>query len=167
MPSVAAQLEDYSIYVTLSLRGAEPGFHWAIFVPTKKPQGQVWHAVNGSGGWTMEIEATAAIPTSMSLCLCFKVGTVTSKSWDVFRTTLGSVPGSGQPSPNTQETFTCRVWVKDALVALHKAGVIQLTKAISTIEQMAVQRAESNRSAVEQGTGGAMVWNATGFSTTS
>ncbi|KAI9710956.1 MAG: hypothetical protein M1820_002393 [Bogoriella megaspora] len=167
MPSVTELLEDYSIYVILSLRGAEPGFHWGIFVPTSKPRGEVWHAVNRSGGWSVDIRTTSGVPSSVSLCLCFKVGSVTSQNWDAFKATLRGLPGSSKPSPNTREAFTCRVWVKDALLALHNARLIHLTEDISNIEQAAVEKAESNRNNVEQGTGGAMVWNSTNFSATS
>ena len=51
MSTVTELLEDWSIYVIMSLRGANPGFHWGLFVPTNKPQGYVWHATNVSGGW--------------------------------------------------------------------------------------------------------------------
>lgn len=125
------------------------------------------HAVNRTRGWSYEVTTTAGIPDPMSLCACFKVGTITSKTWDTFKDTLGGVSASGEPPPNTQEVFTCVVWVKDALHALDKAGVIRLTKSISEIQEFAVQQAELNRKAVEQGTGSAMVWNNTGFSTTS
>ncbi|KAL9115225.1 MAG: hypothetical protein Q9227_001019 [Pyrenula ochraceoflavens] len=157
------QIEDGSIYVTLSLRGAQPGFHWGVFVPMKKPKGDFWHAVNYSGGWSLEIKTTARIATSRSLCLLFKVGTVTNQNWDEFKATLGNVPGTGQPSLNTQEAFTCRIWVKDALVALQNAGFICLTKPIDAIEQAAVKEGEDHRTHVELGEDGAYVWNDTGF----
>ncbi|KAF2786916.1 hypothetical protein K505DRAFT_330021 [Melanomma pulvis-pyrius CBS 109.77] len=164
MATVTAQLENYSIYVLLSLR-AGPGFHWGLFVPTNKPHGEVWHATNRQGGWLVEAKSTSGVPTSITLCLAFKVGTVNSANWETLRSTLGNVAGNGQPSPNTGEAFTCRVWVEDALLALHNAGVISLTQAITTIEQRAIETAETNREQVELG-GRAMVWNATGFSTT-
>lgn len=56
--------------------------------------------------------------------------------------------------------------VKDAIHALHNAGVIRLSKAIETIEQIALDTAEGNRNSIEQGTGVAMVMNSTGFSGT-
>ncbi|KAF2875039.1 hypothetical protein BDV95DRAFT_306668 [Massariosphaeria phaeospora] len=167
MSSVLAQLQNYSIYVILNLRGAGPGFHWGIYVPTNKPQGDVWHAVNRTGGWSVEIKTTSGVPSSLSLCLCFKVGTVNSQNSSVLRATLRQVPGSGQPSPNTQELFSCRVWVKDALLALHNAGVIRLTMAIATIEERAIERGEMLREGVEHGVKDAMVWNNPGFSATS
>lgn len=49
--AIAANYEDYSIYVLLSSRGALPGFHWGIFIPTTTPAGHVWHATNREGGW--------------------------------------------------------------------------------------------------------------------
>lgn len=79
---------------------------------------------------------------------------------------LTNVPSSGQPSLNTKEEFTCRVWVKDAILALHNAGVIRLAKAIETIEQAALETAEGNRTSIEQGTGAALVLTSTGFSAT-
>ena len=158
-------LENYSIYVVLNLRGAEPGFYWGIFVPTNNPQGDVWHAVNRTGSWNLETITTSGIPDPMSLCLCFKVGTANSQTWDILKTTLGLVPANGQPSPNTHEVFTCRVWVKDALLALHNARVARLTTSIEEIERKAIQKAESHRERVEQGTDKAMVLNTTGVST--
>jgi len=167
MSNVTAKLEDNSVYIFLNLRGAATGFHWGLYVPTNKPEGDVWHAINRSGGWSLETETTSGVPNSESLCLCFKVGTVNSETWNTLKIKLGQVPASGQPSPNTQEAFTCRVWVKDALLALHNAGVICLTKTIATIEADAIRQAEKNRSGVELGEHGAMVCNYTGVSTTS
>lgn len=57
-----------SLQNILSRRGGQPGFHWGIFVPTNKPQGEAWHAVNRCGGWSLEIKTTNGIPSSMKLC---------------------------------------------------------------------------------------------------
>lgn len=72
MSTVPALLESYSIYVFLNLRGADPGFHWGIFVPTEKPLGEVWHAVNRTGSWSLETKSNCEIPNSFSLCLALK-----------------------------------------------------------------------------------------------
>jgi hypothetical protein len=166
MSTVVELLEDWSIYVILSLRGENPGFHWGIYVPTNKPQGYVWHAINESGGWKMEEKISSGVPYPMSLCLVFKVGTVNSSNWDTLRSTLYQIPAEGQPSTHTGEVFSCRTWTKDSLLALHNAGIIQLTQAIQTIESDVVSEAEQNRRSVELGRP-AMVWNHTGFTTTS
>lgn len=55
--------------------------------------------------------------------------------------------------------------MKDALLALHNAGVVRLTTSIEEIERKVFQRAEFHRERVEQGTERAMVPNATGIST--
>jgi len=159
---VADQYENMSIYLILSLRGAEPGFHWGIFVPTATPKGWVWHAVNRAGGWRLEIKETSGVPTSMSLCLAIKVGVV--GNWEKFNNTLAAVPSQGQPSAITEEAFTCRVWTKDALHALHTAKIIKLLKSIADIEKEAITAAEANRSAVETGSNSARVVNDTGYS---
>jgi hypothetical protein len=167
MSNVTALLENWSIYILMSLRGANPGFHWSLFVPTNKPEGYVWHATNETGGWRMEEKITSGVPNDMSLCLVFKVGTVNLSNWDTLRGTLYQVPAEGQPSPHTGEVFSCRTWTEDSLLALHNAGIIQLTKAIQTIESEVLDVAEGNRRPVETGRGRAMVLNHTGFTTTS
>jgi hypothetical protein len=167
MSNPIAMLENMSIYITLTLRGALPGFHKSIFVPTEKPTGEVWHATNPSGGWFLETETTATLMESPSVCVALKVGTVTDQSLMILRATLEGVPASGEPSANTGEAFSCAVWVKDALLALHEAGVITLIKDIETINQEAIAAGETNRSNIELGTGPPIVLNNTGFSTTS
>jgi hypothetical protein len=162
---IVRQFENNAIYVTMGLRGAEPGFHWGIFVPLSTPQGWVWHATNRTGGWQLEVKESSTVHTSMSLCLAFKIGAVTDVQ--AFGQVLVSVPSSGQPSANTGEAFTCRVWVKDALHALHAAGIIKLEKSIDEIESEALTIAEGHRMLVEQGQSSALVINKTGYSTTS
>jgi hypothetical protein len=60
----------------------------------------------------------------MSLVLVQKIGPVSSHS-DLDRV-LRSVPADGQASQRTGESFTCRIWLKDALVALHNERVVTL-----------------------------------------
>lgn len=163
MSSATVDLENNSIYIFLNLRGAEPGFHWGLFVPTNKPYGEVYHAVNRTGSWSLEILTANRIPNDMSLCLCYKVGMVIGQNWQRFGDTLKEVAASGHPSPNTGEAFSCRVWLKDALTALNNVDIIHLTKDVREIEQVVVEMAEANRSAVERGSGGAVIWNATNF----
>lgn len=115
----------------------------------------------------MECKTTSGIPTSVSLALAFKVGTVNEQNLSTFATTLNAVPAAGVASVNTGEAFTCRVWVKDALHALHMARVIQLLKSLQEIEEEALVLAETMRTSIEQGTRSALVVNETGYSTTS
>jgi hypothetical protein len=167
MSNPIAILENMSIYITLTLRGALPGFHKSIFVPTEKPTGEVWHATNPSRGWFLETETTATLMESSSVCVALKVGIVNDQSLMILRTTLESVPASSEPSVNTGEAFSCTVWVKDVMLALRKAGVITLVKDIETINEEAIAAGEDNCLNIELGTGPPMVLNNTGFSTTS
>lgn len=52
-------------------------------------------------------------------------------------------------SPNTGEPFSCRVWVKDAMFALHRNRIIVLPKDIYRIERELVERASSHKELVE------------------
>jgi hypothetical protein len=167
MSNPIGTLENKSIYIILTLRGALPGFHKSILFPTEVPTGEVWHATNPSGGWFLETETMVRLMKSLSVCVALKVGTVTDQSLMILRTTLEGVPFSGEPSVNTGEAFSCTVWVKDALLALHKAGVITLIKDIDTINQEAIAAGEADRSNTELGTGPPIVLNNTGFSITS
>ncbi|KAH6644463.1 hypothetical protein C7974DRAFT_419947 [Boeremia exigua] len=160
---VTHQLKNGMIYVLLNLRGALPGFHWSLFVPTSKPLGQVWHATNRSGGWWMETKSTSKIPGSVSLCVALELAPCAPQDWDKLCTTLGSV-ACGEA--NSGEPFNCVMWVKDAIIALHDAGVIRLKNGVETIKdigEMAVEEGEEHRDPIEQGTGGAKVIADTGF----
>ena len=156
---IADQYENNSIYVLLSSRGALSGFHWGIFIPTNTPYGFVWHASNKEGGWHLVHKKSDTVPFSLSLLLARKIGTVNSKTWETCYNTLSLVPCSGQPSSYTGEEFSCRVWVKDAILELQKNKVIDLPEAISSIEKELMERAAEFKLGVERGTETAQVDN--------
>ncbi|KAF7957507.1 hypothetical protein EAE96_003084 [Botrytis aclada] len=60
----------------------------------------------------------------MSLVLVFKIGPISSS--DRIDEVLRAVPADGSASLRTAEAFTCRIWMKDALVALHENHVVTL-----------------------------------------
>ena len=156
---IADQYENNSIYVLLSSRGALPDFHWGIFIPTNTPHGYLWHASNKEGGWHLKYGTSSNVPFSMSLLLAHKIGTVNSETWETCCNTLNLIPCSGQPSLHTGEQFSCRVWVKDAILELQKNKVIDLPEAISQIETELMNRASSFKDAVEGGFSTAQVDN--------
>lgn len=156
---IAAQYQNNAIYVILSSRGALPGFHWGIFIPTASPLGYIWHATNREGGWKLEHKQSNNVPFSMSLVLSQKVGTVTSANFQACRDILNAIRADGTPSPNTGEDFSCRVWVKDALVALHKNRIIVLPKDINDVAADLLAAAEPHKPAVETGKATAEVNN--------
>ncbi|RJE21949.1 hypothetical protein PHISCL_05724 [Aspergillus sclerotialis] len=157
--SIAAQYENYAVYVLLSSRGAQPGFHWGIFIPTASPNGHVWHATNREGGWKLEQKISANVPFSMSLVLAYKIGSVNPSSWQTCLNVLNGVNANGIPSPNTGEQFSCRVWVKDAILALHNNHILVLSETISAIEVKLVNRANAHKTKVEGGQSPARVEN--------
>ena len=151
MAQANSQLESLSIYVIPNLRGAEVGFHWGLFIPTDKSLSELWHGTNDGEGWQLKVEQTRGFLSTIGLCLCFVIGTAKAERLQKLRDILRAVPGSGEPSRHGQEKFTCRVWVKDTLVALRDADPINSTREASDIEQVAINAAESNKILVEQG----------------
>lgn len=157
--TVAAQYENYAIYVLLSSRGAQPGFHWGIFMPTASPDGHVWHATNREGGWKLEHKTSANIPFSMSLVLAYKIGTVNQSAQKNCLDILNRVDASGLSSRSTGEEFSCRVWVKDAIITLHNNHIIVLNETVDAIEAKLTSRANAHKSKVESGQSAARVDN--------
>ncbi|KAM5470320.1 hypothetical protein MferCBS49748_002493 [Microsporum ferrugineum] len=145
---IARQYENYSIYVMLSSRGANPGFHWGIFIPTNTPLGHLWHATNREGGWMLDQRPSNNVPYSLSLV-----------NWQACKDILSGIAAGPHPSPNTGEQFDCRIWVKDAIIALEKNGIIALDKGVSGIEDDLLVRANDLKPHVEYGSRPAKVEN--------
>ncbi|PYH95641.1 hypothetical protein BO71DRAFT_199916 [Aspergillus ellipticus CBS 707.79] len=143
----------------LSSRGALPGFRWGIFIPTATPIGQVWHATNREGGWKLDPKTSPNVPFSLSLLLAKKIGAVNQSNWQTCVDILDGIPADGRPSPNTGEVFSCRVWVKDAIIALQNNGIITLGKALSELEDILLEGASDNKVGVERGRSRARVEN--------
>lgn len=156
---IAAQYQNYSIYMTLESRGAQPGFHWGIFIPTATPSGYVWHVTDREGSWKLEQIVSATVPFSISLVLAYKVGSISSSTWQMCYSTLQAVPVINQPSPNEPEVFSCRVWAKNAIQALYDNGVIILAEAVPSIENKLVNWANAHKPGVEAGQSSARVEN--------
>ncbi|PWY80247.1 hypothetical protein BO94DRAFT_537125 [Aspergillus sclerotioniger CBS 115572] len=150
LDTVAAQYKNYSIYVLLSSRGAQPGFHWGIFIPTNTPAGRIWHATDREGGWKLDPKPSANVPYSMSLVLAYRIGSIDQSTWETCTNILNGVAADGKPSPNTGEAFSCRVWVKDAIIALQNNRIIELKHTISELEAILVTYATDNLVAVEK-----------------
>jgi hypothetical protein len=80
----------------------------------------------------------------------FEVGRVHPSAFDDCRRILDGVPASGNPSPNTGETFTCRVWVKDAMYALNQARMVRLPKSVKDVEQDIVKLANDRMAMINR-----------------
>ncbi|KAJ2986113.1 hypothetical protein NUW58_g5186 [Xylaria curta] len=70
---------------------------------------------------------------------------------------IRNIPADGSPSQRTGEAFTCRIWVKDALMALCEQGVIALPADIDALEYTAVQHGLSYAPYSEGGHGATVI----------
>lgn len=97
--------------------------HWGLILTDSYGNPILHHASNRTGPWKYE-EREARPEQSMSLIVLIRVDKVKSHShtMDVIK----SIPAVGTPSRRTGEDFTCRIWIKDVLVALHECGEIVL-----------------------------------------
>ncbi|KAK2743516.1 hypothetical protein FQN57_004813 [Myotisia sp. PD_48] len=146
---IASQYENFSIYVLLNTRGALPGFHWGLFIPTNTPDGLFWHAINREGGWKLEHRSYGNVPFSMSLVLAYKIGSVNASNFQKCKDILNSILADGTPSPNTGEAFSCRIWVKDAITGLEKGQIITLESPVSDVMGRMADDASNHKDNVE------------------
>ncbi|KDB23814.1 hypothetical protein H109_04314, partial [Trichophyton interdigitale MR816] len=126
--------------VMLSRRGTCPGCHWAS-IPTNTPNSHLWRTTNREGGWKLDRGPSKNVPYSLSLVLAHKVGFI--NNWQTYIDTLNGIPARHRPSPDTRETFSCKTWVKDASIALEKAGIISVDGDISAVEAMLIKEAST------------------------
>ncbi|KAN0119225.1 hypothetical protein V8E51_001433 [Hyaloscypha variabilis] len=131
--------EPSAIYVTANSRGQPGTFHWGIFVSFSGDSGRLYHAINHTsvagvvGPWRFEYREINNFLTSRSLVALYRIGKVGEGSLQAVQDTIMTVPADGEPSRRTGQTFTCRIWTGDVLVALHNASLIVLTKSIVLI----------------------------------
>lgn len=60
----------------------------------------------------------------LALIVLVRVGQC--QSYSQSEAILKTIPADGNPSLRTGEAFTCRIWVKDVLMALHENGDIEI-----------------------------------------
>lgn len=70
----------------------------------------------------------------MSLVLVYKIGSVSSQT--ALDQVLKAVPANGSASLRTGEAFTCRIWTKDALMALHNNRIVTLHASIGEFQSL-------------------------------
>ncbi|KAH7240721.1 uncharacterized protein BKA55DRAFT_575654 [Fusarium redolens] len=159
--SLNGNLESSSIYIAMNSRPSPRQYHWGLIITDHSGRPVLHHASNLEGPWKYE-EKQGNSAIDLAMIVIAKVASVTSET----RATqvVQSVPADGEPSQRTGETFTCRIWVKDALVKLHDSAAIFLPNDIYTIETQAISYAEEYAADSEQGKGTAVVNDAFGAS---
>ncbi|EXL91836.1 hypothetical protein FOIG_14946 [Fusarium odoratissimum NRRL 54006] len=129
-------------------------YHWGLIVTDNIGRPVLHHATNLTGPWEYE-ERRNESAIDLTLIVLVKASGVSNLP----RATqiIQSVPADGKPSRRTGAAFTCRIWVKDALVELHETGEIFLADDIEVIETEAIAYAERYAADSEQGKGTAVV----------
>ncbi|KID88394.1 hypothetical protein MAJ_11067, partial [Metarhizium majus ARSEF 297] len=133
---LTGSLQAKSIYISLNTRPQAGEYHWGLILTDSHKNPVLYHATNRNGPWTFE--ARKAKPDqSMSLIVLILVDKV--KSHSRTKEIIESIPADGSPSQRTGEFFTCRIWIKDVLIALHDYGEITLPTDIDSLETLAVR----------------------------
>ncbi|KAI1174921.1 hypothetical protein F4777DRAFT_552425 [Nemania sp. FL0916] len=121
------RLNSKSIYISLDARPSPGEYHWGLILTGSDGKPALHHASNRIGPWVYE-EKEAQPEQSLSLIALLLVAEVNSHSRA--KEVIRSIPADGSPSQRTGEAITCRIWVKDVLVALCEQGVIALPAGI-------------------------------------
>ncbi|ENH70861.1 hypothetical protein FOC1_g10003314 [Fusarium oxysporum f. sp. cubense race 1] len=152
--SLNGNLESSSIYIAVKSRPSPRQYHWGLIVTDNIWRPVLHHATNLTRPWKYE-ERRNESAIDLTLIVLVKASGVSN----VPRATqiIQSVPVDGKPSRRTGTAFTCRTWVKDALVELHEKGEIFLANDIEVIETEAIAYAERYAADSEQGKGTAVI----------
>ncbi|KAK4206189.1 hypothetical protein QBC37DRAFT_249706, partial [Rhypophila decipiens] len=126
MPLTGENLRASSLYITLNSRPKKGEYHWGLLITDSSTKGTLHHANNGSGGWKYEARAVDPAKSMTLIALVFVASISDPVSVEAV---IRSIP-TGTASRRTGEAFTCRIWVKDVLVALQEAGLILLPEDI-------------------------------------
>ncbi|RAH75454.1 uncharacterized protein BO66DRAFT_424937 [Aspergillus aculeatinus CBS 121060] len=116
---------------TLSLhlldRGSPSTFHWTLYLTTSPTCGQTFHLINAPGSdlWTFDSQATEGITHGGRLLVALELGKIEPALHAAVAERLAQV--SVGYSTNLREAMTCRVWVKEALLALDEEGYLFLS----------------------------------------
>ncbi|OAA55873.1 hypothetical protein SPI_08080 [Niveomyces insectorum RCEF 264] len=151
-------LERKTIYISLNTRPIAGEYHWGLVLTDSHGNPVLHHASNGRGGqWAYE-ERQVNPAQSLTLVALIRVAKV--KSVSQAEEVIRSIPADGYPSQRTGEAFTCRIWVKDVLMALYEQGVISLPRDIDIIERTVINEGLTYAPYAEEGYGATVVDNA-------
>ncbi|KAM0322063.1 hypothetical protein ACHAPQ_009184 [Fusarium lateritium] len=109
--------------------------HWGLILTDDSATPVLHDASNRAGPWAYR-ERHGDPAQSLTLIALIRVGPVSNHPLAI--QIIQSLPANGSPSRRTGEAFTCRIWVKDVLVALHENAAITLPADIDVIERQAV-----------------------------
>ncbi|KAL2256902.1 hypothetical protein VTK26DRAFT_952 [Humicola hyalothermophila] len=129
-------IEEDTLYVALYERKAfgEP-YHWALLLTGPGEAGQIHQATDRTGTWVYEVkELTQVEPTKSMICLV-GIGNISPDKRPEALEAMKSVPVLPDGGTlRTGEPFNCRTWLKLAVGALQKAGILDLPLHVEDIE---------------------------------
>lgn len=101
--------------------------HWALLLTGPAQAGQIHQATDRSGQWVYEIKELEQVQPTASMICMVGVGNIPPEQRAKAEEAMKSVnvPPEGGTLP-TGEPFNCRTWLKLAVSALQKAGVLRL-----------------------------------------
>ncbi|SPQ20431.1 d85bf281-b71e-4c31-bc72-72993c8368d1 [Thermothielavioides terrestris] len=129
-------IEENTLYVVLYERKAVgEAYHWALLLAGPGESGQIHQATDRNGQWEYEIKDLPQIqPTASMICLV-GIGNIQpdkrAKAEEAMRSV--HVPPEGG-TLRTGEPFNCRTWLKLAVAALQKAGILNLPLHVESVK---------------------------------
>ncbi|KAI5899034.1 uncharacterized protein SCHCODRAFT_02660710 [Schizophyllum commune H4-8] len=113
------------ICLTLASRG-DGTFHWTITLPHDENAGLKLHASNKQGPWRFLAEEYTYKSTP-ELCIIMKIGHLGSHTPESVKRMVEALPMDVlEPFAAKEPRFTCRVWVKQAIVLLNENDVLHV-----------------------------------------
>ncbi|KUJ15475.1 uncharacterized protein LY89DRAFT_735582 [Mollisia scopiformis] len=149
MSTATSPTAPRTLYITLQyLRRDASGnkYHWGLYATSDTPpRGTLFHATD-AGRQPLDLyyeERKVENPTkSKSMTVCVKIGDVSSTT--AIHRCVSTVPlMSRSRIPAGERQWTCRVYVKEALNALHNAQLLSLPASVGSIERACLAVADA------------------------
>ncbi|KAH9830498.1 uncharacterized protein C8Q71DRAFT_368342 [Rhodofomes roseus] len=123
-------------------------FHWTVMVPLNDTVCEKFHATEDSNGWRYE-HTPHTVVTSRTACVVVKIAQLNNLTIEYLDRLLSTIPMETLPADQGQQ-FTCRIWFREAIRRLHKAGVLQCPS-VNNLEFELKDQASSHYMNLERG----------------
>ncbi|CAL1697258.1 unnamed protein product [Somion occarium] len=154
--TVNAELPQSSICITLYSHG-DTTYHWAIVAPIDRYYAAKFHATNrGSAGWLYKPwqykSVDEVLSSSRTAVVVVKIE-LGSNTIDALNSLLKDIPMTITNPEEADEPFGTKVWVRQAIRALHHARIIHCPDA-RKLEAEVLGYADANDEDIIHGKGG-------------
>lgn len=126
-----------NIYLTIHIRPGSfpPRYHWGIFIPHPPSnsigieRGVNFHMVDHVRApyWRFEADFNYNLNDSAYVAAAIVIGQLRRSSIEQIHQLLYQIPIDVVPIEDidSENTFSCRVWIREAIRVLHRAGIIR------------------------------------------